>query len=285
MTDLERFLATMEYRPLDRAPSHEIGVWAQTEVRWEAEGAPMDKLTFEWMKSEEYFGLDRREYVPMDVFLYPSFPVETLEETDEYITKRYYNGIVMRGLKAGAIGDAQMSMGTYLRFAIENYEDWQELKKRLDPTEPGRMPAGWKEELLPGWKDRKHVLAFPPNPGAGGFYWRAREFMGTERVSYSWYDDPKLMHEMMEFYADFMIEVSKPLLAETDVEYFTFNEDCAMKNGPLLSPDTFKEFIFEPLKRVVEFYKSNGVRYVGIDCDGAPELLVPMWMDAGIDFL
>ena len=38
MTDLERFLAVMEYDPLDRVPNWELGVWPQTRDRWETEG-------------------------------------------------------------------------------------------------------------------------------------------------------------------------------------------------------------------------------------------------------
>jgi uroporphyrinogen decarboxylase len=58
-----------------------------------------------------------------------------------------------------------------------------------------------------------------------------------------------------------------------------------MKNGPLLSPDTFKEFIFPHLKRLVEFMKSNGVRYFALDTDGNPTVLIPLFMDAGVDVL
>jgi hypothetical protein len=34
MTSRERFIAVMEYKPLDRVPNHEVGVWGQTVDRW-----------------------------------------------------------------------------------------------------------------------------------------------------------------------------------------------------------------------------------------------------------
>jgi uroporphyrinogen decarboxylase len=89
----------------------------------------------------------------------------------------------------------------------------------------------------------------------------------------------------MEFFADFTIETARPVLEETDVDYFALNEDFAMKNGPLLSPDTFRTFIYPHLRRLVEFLKSHGTRYVWLDSDGNPEALVPQLMDAGIDVL
>ena len=46
---------------------------------------------------------------------------------------------------------------------------------------------------------------------------------------------------------------------------------------------TFKEFIFPHLKRLVEFFKSNGTRYIILDTDGNCEALIPLFMDAGVD--
>ena len=56
--------------------------------------------------------------------------------------------------------------------------------------------------------------------------------------------------------------------------------DCS-----LVSPRCYKEFIYPQLRRVIDFVKSHGVRYFGIDTDGNPEALVPQFMDAGVDIL
>ena len=109
--------------------------------------------------------------------------------------------------------------------------------------------------------------------------------MGTEALSMAWYDYPDLMHEMMEFFADFIIETSRPVLEKINVEYFTLNEDFAMKSGPLLGPNTFRTFILPHLRRMVEFMKSSGVRYFAVDSDGDPTPLVPLLMDAGVDVM
>ncbi|MHB1458608.1 MAG: uroporphyrinogen decarboxylase family protein [Armatimonadota bacterium] len=285
MNELERFLAVMEYKPVDRVPNHELGVWSQTVVRWAEEGMPPNTLFFDWFVGEEYLKLDRREYIPMNLDMIPAFKAEILEETDEYQVIRHANGVVTRALKEGTVNGGRSCMDTYISFAVEKPEDFEDLKKRFIPSIPERYQPNWKEELLPGWKTRQHPLVLGRNCTPGGFYWRAREWMGTENLSLAWYDYPEMMTDMMEFYADFTIESLKPILAETDVEYFNFNEDFAMKSGPLLGPDTLKKFIFKPMKRLIEFLKSNGVKYVGLDSDGAPEPLVPLLMDAGVDIL
>jgi hypothetical protein len=109
--------------------------------------------------------------------------------------------------------------------------------------------------------------------------------MGTEGVSYAWYDQPDLMHEMMEFIADFTIEVSKPVLQEVTPDYIFINEDMAMKNGPLLSPRTTAQFIFPHMRRLVDFFKRSGVPYIIVDTDGNSEPLIPLLMEAGVDGL
>jgi len=88
---------------------------------------------------------------------------------------------------------------------------------------------------------------------------------------------------MMEFFADFIIETSRPVLERVKVDYFVLNEDMSMKGGPLLGPDTFRTFIYPHLKRLVEFFRSHGTSYVAVDSDGDPTALIPLLLDAGID--
>jgi len=165
-----------------------------------------------------------------------------------------------------------------------NSVDFSAIKKRLIAAIPERYPADLDKKIAV-WKERDFPLILGHNCAANGFYWRAREFMGTENLSFAWYDYPALMHEMMEFFADFIIETSRPVLEKIDVEYFTLNEDLSMKNGPLLSPDTFRTFIFPHLRRMVDFFHDHGVRYFALDTDGDPTLLVPQFMEAGVDVL
>jgi len=285
MTDRERFLAVMEYQHVDRVPNYELGVWPQTIDRWLAEGVPERAMRYDWFVVEDYIGLDRREYTPANFGMIPAFEPEVIERTDRYEVIRHANGILTKALIEGTVGGGRMSMDQHIGFPVENLADFRDLKKRYVAAIDERYPEGWREKLVPGWHKRDHVLVLGHNCSATGFYWRAREWMGTENLSYAWYDHPELCHEMMELFADFTIETARPILKETDVEYFNLNEDFAMKNGPLLSPDTFRTFIFPHLKRLVEFFKSHGTRYVSLDSDGNPEPLVPMLMDAGVDIL
>ena len=90
------------------------------------------------------------------------------------------------------------SMDQYLEFPVSDVSDFRELKKRYVANLHSRYPAQWKEIMLPRWKDRKH-----PDTGRKlqytGLLLAGKRVDGTENLSYAWYDQPDLMHEMMEF--------------------------------------------------------------------------------------
>ncbi|MCE5325393.1 MAG: hypothetical protein LLG01_03160 [Planctomycetaceae bacterium] len=283
MNDLERFHACMDYQPADRRPNWELGVWPQAVARWQTEAPEAVKdFRWNWFVEEPAIGLDRREFIGVHYGFMPGYQYEVLEETEQYIVARNWNGIVTKALKEGSIGGARMCMDEYIGFPVRTPEDWPDVRRRLVAAVSDRYPKNLDEQIA-AWKTRTCPLILGGNCAANGFYWRAREWMGTEGLSFAWYDYPKMMHEMMEFYADFIIETSRPVLEKISVDYFTLNEDLSMKSGPLLGPDTFRTFIFPHLKRMVEFFKSHGVKYFAIDTDGDPTVLIPLFMDAGVD--
>jgi uroporphyrinogen decarboxylase len=192
---------------------------------------------------------------------------------------------VRRALKEGTVDGGRMSMDQYLRFPVETMDDWRALKARFDPHNRRRTEPNWRVTRVESWHNRSWPLIFGPNCSTVGFYWFARDLLGTEPLSYAFYDKPALVHDIMEFQADFLIEAARPVLEQTNIEYICLNEDLSMKSGPLLSPRSYREFIFPRLKRVIDYYKTHGVQYVCIDTDGNPEVLIPMMMDAGVDAL
>jgi uroporphyrinogen decarboxylase len=283
-THLERFLAIMEYQPVDRVPHWELGVWPQTVDRWEEEDPETRKLHYQWFPGEASLGMDPREFIPFQPNMIPAFEQETLAEDERTVTFRDSLGRVRKALKEGTTRGGRMSMDTYISFPVTDMASWREIKQRYALL-PRRYEPNWQATRLAGWQTRQHPLIFGPNCTTLGFYWHARDLMGTEPLSYALFDQPALVHDIMEFHADFLIEAARPILARTTVEYVCFNEDLSMKTGPLISPRHYKTFIFPRLKRVVEFYKSHGCRYVAIDTDGNPEAVVPFFMDAGVDVL
>jgi uroporphyrinogen decarboxylase len=215
----------------------------------------------------------------------PNYGYEVLSETDEYEIVRYHNGIICRALKTGMVLGTRASMDQHLEHPLKTPADWPDIKRRLVAAIPERYPADL-DASIETWKTRDYPLILGENCAANGFYWRAREFMGTEALSTAFYDYPEMIHEIMEFFADFIIETSRPVLEKVGgIDYFTLNEDLSMKNGPLIGPNLYKKFIYPHLVRMVEFFKSHGCRYFALDSDGDPTVLIPMFMDAGVDII
>lgn len=281
MTLRERFLAVMEHQSVDRVPNWELGVWPQTRERWIKEGLPAEKFQWNWFFGEDEIGLDRREFVPVNMGMIPHFETRIIEETDRYEIIQRGDGRITKALKEGSINGARTSMDQYLRFPVETVEDFRELKKRYDPSEARRYPEDWRSKI-PTWRQRDHVLILGLNCCIG-FYGIARGWMGTEKLSLAFYDQPGLCEEMFEFIADFLIELTTPILREVDFDYFNFFEDMAFKSAPLISPVSFRKFIYPHYRRAIDHLKKFGVRYVSLDSDGNTEPLLPLFLEMGMD--
>ncbi len=278
----ERFLNVMSYGSYDKVPNYELGVWGQTVDEWEKAGLDVDSLSWDWFTGEEHFMMDKRYFFPVKMNMIPSFEYRLLEKTDRYEIFIDEEGRTRKGLLEGKARGTSMSMDEYVDFPVKTRQDFAKIKKRFEVDIDGRYPRDWKK-ILAEQADRQVPMIFAENCSLLGFYWRARDFMGTVGLSYAFYDDPLLVHEMMEFTADFTIEMAKPFLEHTKCEYVLLNEDMSMKTGPLLSPEQYKEFIFPHMRRVADFFKSKGVDYVWVDTDGNCEDLLPLLMDAGVD--
>jgi uroporphyrinogen decarboxylase len=171
-------------------------------------------------------------------------------------------------------------MDQYLRFAVETPEDFEALKKRYDPTDPARYPQDYPA-IVERLKTRDHPVCLCVNC-AMGVYSNCRVWMGTENLSLAFYDQPKLVHAMMEFIADFTIAALERALQDVEIDYFNYFEDFAFKNGPLMSPSLFREFMLPHYQRINAFLRSHGVNIITLDSDGNTEVLVPLFIEAGI---
>ena len=75
MTPLERFLAVMEYQPVDRAPNWELGVWPQTRDLWEETAPETQRFHWQWFPGEAALGMDPKEFVTFRKGLLSERPV------------------------------------------------------------------------------------------------------------------------------------------------------------------------------------------------------------------
>lgn len=52
----------------------------------------------------------------------------------------------------------------------------------------------------------------------------------------------------------------------------------AYKNGPMISPDIFREFMLPQYKKLTGFFKEYGIKNFFVDTDGNYEKLIPLFL-------
>lgn len=268
MTPRERFHRTFEFDSPDRVPYWELlGYWGDTIDRWREEGMPGD------VHFDTFFGFDRREGLPVGLGFAPAFKAEVLRVEDGYEIVQGGDGVVYRRM----VRD-QQSIPQYVSFPVQNRDDFEKLKKRLNPKSPSRYPRYWRTD-----KKVYEGRDYPLFIGAGSLYGWPRNWMGVENLSYAFYDDPGLVHEMMEYITEFIIEAITPMLEDIpEIDCATIWEDMAYKSGSLISPKHFKEFMVPRYQRITNHLRKYGIHHIWVDCDGNHDELNPLWLEGGL---
>ena len=125
----------------------------------------------------------------------------------------------------------------------------------------------------------------PLSLGAGSFYGLLREWVGSERILYMFYDDPGLIEDMMEQELYLVTEVIKRTLKDIKIQQAHLWEDMCYKAGPLISPAMVRKFMMPRYKKITDLLHSYGVDVIFLDSDGNVEQLVPLWLESGINYV
>jgi len=244
--------------------------------RWHTEGLPI------WSSAADYFGISFAfENVPVYLGMIPPFPVKTLYEDDQHVIIRDSDGVTKKIFKRRSSLNVLQNWGMpqFLEFPVKNRRDWEEIKKRYDPNDPRRLGITWGDELI----EHYETTTNPVYVSISGFFGWCRSLMGLKNFLIALYKDPGLIHDMMEFRAQFTIEVLEPIVENCKIDFAMLGEDMAYKNGPHMSPRHIREFIVPRYKEETDFLKKHGIDLVFVDSDGDVRLIIPLWLEAGIN--
>ena len=273
MTELERFNACMEYRPVDRVPFWDWWGWPETIERWKKEGYDPDR-------DKPNAVADRRNVVGHWFFPNPPFERKLVSEDADHVVYVNHEGILMKEMK----NNPYSSMPQFLKFPVTNRQEFRQFwKERMQPDLTQRIGPDWKGQLR-----RMRAEAVPfiiISDRWGGFFGPLRNLVGVENLCLLFYDDPALIEEMMDADADFLIAIMAQILDVVTIDAFAMWEDMAFKTAPLLSPELARRYMLPRYRRVADFVRGRGVKYVGLDSDGMIHPLIPVWLDAGLNFL
>jgi len=181
---------------------------------------------------------------------------------------RIENGFEIIESENGAItrqvpdNDITYSMPQFIRYPVRDRESWIFYRERSEPRE--FMSHEEMEERCRQYDDRNSPLYI----GAGGAYSALRGLMGPEALSYAFYDDPELLHEIIRWRLDNMRSHIFPLIERLKPEIVQLGEDLCYNHGMLLSPEQFRIFCGSYYREVCECARANDVALVAVDTDG-----------------
>jgi uroporphyrinogen decarboxylase len=269
----QRFLNTLNYRPVDRGfYGMWVGWWPETAQRWQTEGFDP--------QVGHGFATDPYAWHGGWFFPNPPFAHEVVAEDAETITYVNHEGILLRERR----DNPHSSMPQFVRFPVETRADFRRFwAERMQPDLVARLGADYAAGLA-ACRTREAPLIVIADRW-GGFFGGPRNLTGVEDLCLLFYDDPAFVEEMMDTTADFLIAMMDQILLHTDIDVFGFWEDMAYKTAPLLGPEMVRRFMLPRYRRVVEHLRAKGVQWFALDSDGDISSLIPVWLDAGINIL
>ena len=168
----------------------------------------------------------------------------------------------------------------WLDWPVKTRADWEALAERLRPDTPGRLPADLEAKKAE-WAARDYPLSIR----AGSFYGVLRQWIGVERLSMLFYDDPAWVREMTDHLAGLYVGIIERALphCRPRPDFAGFWEDMCYKTGPLISPKLFGEFLVPAYRKVTGVLRDHGIDAIFVDSDGHIEPLIPLWLEGGVN--
>ena len=281
MTHRERFHRLFTCQPIDRVPLYFFGAWPETKRRWQQEGFPGDPC-LDGDRGPQLPGMDP----DWEDGLWNAHGLARLGALGDVepavLSERDGTRVVRNHLgKEELVRTDGSSIAHTLKHPLAPTRDaWAHFKRFLDPSLGQRHPAD-----LPARAAARNAQDIVTGFMGGSFYGWLRDFMGVTELSYLMYDDPGLLAEMVETLADHFMAVMRPVLPHLRADFVYFFEDCCGATGPLFSPAVYRDILDVHYRRLIRFYKDNGVPLALIDSDGRVEPLVDCWLASGFDIV
>jgi hypothetical protein len=234
---------------------------------WEAQGATEEELCFRAFR----YRTERRVFLPVNCGFMGGGPEEVLEETETYRVFRDARGRTMKLVKQTATLPLPMD------YPVRDMDDWQRIKPRYTFC-PARLSGGWEA----AWAAARTQDAVVRVSIPGGFD-EPRQLMGEEALCMAYYECPEVVVDMLATFRDTAFKVLEAVTRTCPVDAVFVHEDMAGKSGPLIGPDTIREFISPYYRRIWELCRDRGARLFDQDSDGNMNPVLDVFLEAGIN--
>lgn len=295
MSPRERFRAIIRAQKPDRMPYMFGGPRASTFAAWRKQGLSEEQMA-NWSRfigEEGFTGIGKFDCGPI-----PRFEETVLEERGNVRIWIDHWGVK----RMDAIHQPTPGFATrrYLEFPVKTPADFERMKARFDPHTPERTipqpgenerptlnPDGYRVyQSTVYWRERIDDCRRSEYPVAltiPGLWWTARDWAGFEGLCTMCVEQPMLVHEMMEYWTWFLMELFDEPLSVIPVDMVMLNEDMAFKTAAMISPRMMREFMLPRYRRLYQFFKERGVGCVMMDSDGHIGQILEVFYPEAID--
>jgi uroporphyrinogen decarboxylase len=247
--------------------------------RWREQGMPQD------IPLAELFDYDPPGQYPLrglgwcEAAFQPMFETKIIEDRGDYELEQDYAGrhvLYFKGRRNGF-------MPEYVDHPVKDWQTWEEnVKWRLDPETPQRY-LDLDEEMIEAQERAGEGLMISQRLIGGYMY--LRSLIGPERLFYSFYDMPDVIHDCMQVWLELADAVIARHQQYVTLDEIFFAEDICYNHGPLISPDMMREFLlpyYQTLIRKVKARQIDPTRhlYVQVDTDGYAVPVIPVYQEA-----
>lgn len=286
MTFRENVKAILHYENYEKMPVVSFGYWNETVEKWANEGHIAKEEAYGYQTRGDNSEADRQimkrlgfdfnwsSCVFADVWLRPVFEREILEvRPDGSRVVRDQAGLIV--LEKPGIVSIPSEIGT----TLTDRKVWEEMYLPRMQFSEERYNKALLEEVE---KDKDRVT--PLSIQCGSLFGNIRNLMGVEQLSYMYVDDEDLFVEIIDTFGNLAYRcVEEMLKICTNFDYGHFWEDICFKNGPLVNPKVFAEYVGPHYNRITDLLKRHGIDIVSVDCDGCIDALVPIWVENGVN--
>jgi len=287
MNHRERVRAVLHYENYDRMPLVAFGYWQQTLEKWEKEGYIPAGCAAKYAREGDNSAADRlvMNQLGFDFnwnscaenrsWMYPSFPSKVLrvEESGAQI-RQDSNGLLVRTVPG------VVSIASEIGTTMTGREAWEEMFLPRFRYCDERVSM----EKLISLRAQADELGIPLGLHCGSLYGNIRNMMGVQELSYLAIDDEELYEEIINTVGDLVYRTAeRALLSGIKFDYAHFWEDICFNNGPLIRPEVFRELLAPHYKRITGLLNAHGIDIVSVDCDGKIDLLLPIWLESGVN--
>jgi hypothetical protein len=286
MNPRERYRETLLFGHPDRVPLQPGGPRESTLRAWRQQGLPEGVHHTQHLM--EVLGIEleqTRPRVPLGVSftMIPTFEEKVLEHRDgHYIVQDWMGAIteISDEYDYTYIRSAKdFVTRKWHRFPVQSREDWEErIKWRYDPHHPERFPPDFDERCA-ALRDRDYPLTVSVN----GPFWQLREWVGMENLCMLMVDDPDFVIEMVGAWTEFVSATLAQITARVELDNVHLSEDMAYKAHSMISPRMVRQFLMPAYERWVAEIMDSGCPIVDMDSDGNVEVLIPLWIESGIN--